>query len=328
MSTNSSSFEQVYQANALRYRQLKEEVEFILRDIARRANVKIHSVSGRVKDLEGAIEKIQRKEYENPVEELEDVVGCRIVCLFISDIEKIERAIMKEFKVRKSEDKVEGGDDVATFGYMSKHYICQLSPAHSGPRYDGLKDLIFEVQCRTLLMDAWANVSHYLAYKGSASIPPHLRRDFFALSGLFYVADKHFELFLNEAINSERKAVSKATAGKLADDRINLETVLALFVELYPDRTRATRRTVSQFVEEVTSAGYETLAELREDLKRASEASIKYEKDWPPGVRDKSGNPRRFLDVGIARQALGILERSGGSNHNEPRWKNYRKYLS
>jgi putative GTP pyrophosphokinase len=65
---------------------------------------------------------------------------------------------------------------------------------HSGPRYDPLKHLRFEVQVRTIVMDAGAAVSHHLDYKGGTSVPSELRKDFYALSGLFYVADQHFEV--------------------------------------------------------------------------------------------------------------------------------------
>lgn len=323
MSTDDSSFEKIYQGNNQRYQQLKEEVEFILNDIAQRTEVKIHSISGRVKGLNSVLEKIQRKGYSKPAQELEDIVGCRIVCLFISDLAKIEKAIMDEFKVRKSEDKVEGGGDSATFGYMSKHYICQLGATHSGPRYNNLKDVTFEIQCRTLLMDAWANVSHYLAYKGTVSIPAHLRRDFFALSGLFYVADKHFELFLNEAINSEQEAISKANSGELIDDDddINLETIRALFAELYPERREPRRIDISQFAEEAVDAGYTKVSQLRKDLNRAADVVIQLERDHPPA--EYSGSRTIFNQVGIARQALGIL----GTDNSNRHWRHYRKYL-
>ena len=317
-------FEKIYQNNIPRYRQLKEEVEFILHDIARRTEVEIHSISGRVKDLDGALEKIERKGYLDPVNELEDVVGCRIVCLFMSDLTKLEKAVTEEFEVRKFEDKIEGGEDEATFGYMSKHYICQLGATHSGPRYNNIKGISFEIQCRTLLMDAWANVSHYLAYKGTVSIPKHLRRDFFALSGLFYVADKHFELFLNEAISSEREVISQANSGELIDDDINLETVQALFAELYPKRRKPGRSDISQFVEEAASAGYTKLSELRKDLSRANDAAVRYEKNHPPGgVR--AGEKPIFTQVGIARQALGILGKSDYGS--DDRWPRYRRYV-
>jgi ppGpp synthetase/RelA/SpoT-type nucleotidyltranferase len=344
MESDDRSFEQIFRGNIPSYERLVEEVIFILKDIASRAHVKIHSVSGRVKDLNSTLEKIERKGYTNPWEQLEDVVGCRIVCLFISDLEIIEKEMMKEFGVSRREDKIEGGDDSGTFGYMSKHYICKLGPKLAGPRYDTLKDIKFEIQCRTLLMDAWANVSHYLAYKGSVSIPANLRRDFFALSGLFYVADKHFELFFSEAIAAEQNALSKASAGEKIDDDINLETVQALLVELYPDRERADRQSISSFVEEAAAAGYKTIGQLRSDLTRTADVALYYEANYPPGrsVSDKpkkevkyipGKKPKRgsedqqYQDIGMARVSLGIVNPNYQPKNQDEIYASYRRYL-
>ena len=135
-----------------------------------------------MKTLASLEEKAQRKGYGEPLQ-LSDIVGARVVVLFLSDLPRTDALIRDTFHVVTSEDKIEGAEDPSTFGYMSHHYDAVLNPAHTGPRYEDLHDLQFEVQARTLLMDAWANVSHYLAYKSNAGIPPELRRDFYALSG-------------------------------------------------------------------------------------------------------------------------------------------------
>jgi ppGpp synthetase/RelA/SpoT-type nucleotidyltranferase len=326
MPSGELSFEDLFRANSGNYVRLVEEVKFILKDLVDQHDIKIHSISGRVKDIRSIAEKIERKGYAGPGEQLEDIVGCRVVCLFIADLEKLETAIVNEFKVHRAEDKVAGIEDEATFGYMSKHYICQLSGRHLGSRYNELKKYRFEIQCRTLLMDAWANVSHYLAYKGKYSIPAGLQRDFYALSGLFYVADKHFELFLNEAVTSEEEVIAKASAGQLTeldDEDINLETVRALLTELYPDRKRSARQNISSFVEEVASHGYVKLSQLKGDLERAQDAAVRYEKKYPPSVSKTEIDHSRFADVGIARQAIGIIHGDGDSRLAE-----FRQFLS
>lgn len=48
------------------------------------------------------------------------------------------------------------------------------------------------------MLNAWASISHYLGYKKESDIPAELRRDFNALSGLFYVADTHFAMLKQE----------------------------------------------------------------------------------------------------------------------------------
>jgi len=206
---------------------------------------------------------------------------------------------------------------------MSKHFVCQLdSRTVAGPRYDNIKQMRFEIQCRTILMDAWANVSHYLAYKGDASIPSHLRRDFYALSGLFYIADRHFELFFNAAMTSEKSALSAPTE-ESETAPMNLDTVQAMLARIYPERTRATRGQVSAFLEETASAGYETLKGLEEALVRGENGAMRYEADLPPALI--AGE--KYSDVGFARMALAIadLEYAQKYYSGEKRFEKYRK---
>jgi len=186
------------------YGRLREESLFILRPLVSKAGIRTHSVDGRVKELESVLDKNERKEYINPFEQMTDIVGLRVVCLFISSIAKVGDLIRSEFDVLSEDDKIEGGD-AASFGYMSVHFIVKLPKSYKGPRYDDLIGISFEIQVRTLAMDAWATISHYLSYKNDQDIPKELRRDFYALSGLFYVADTHFEMFFKSRAESLRK---------------------------------------------------------------------------------------------------------------------------
>jgi len=206
---------------------------------------------------------------------------------------------------------------------MSMHYICTLKKEFSGPRYDDIKSYRFELQCRTLLMDAWANVSHYLAYKGEASIPEHLRRDFHALSGLFYVADRHFELFFREAESSEQQALSVIRSTEtIGDAPVNLDTVHAMLKRLYPDRTRAKRGQVSVFLEGIAAAGYGELKKLENALVQGQSAAERYEADWPPELI--AG--KKYSDVGFARMALAIADAEYARQYypDEARFVEYR----
>ena len=158
------------------------------------------------------------------------------------------------------------------------------------------------------LMDAWANISHYLSYKGNASIPEHLRRDFHALSGLFYVGDKHFELFYGEAVSSAKTVLAKAAAGNIDDDAVNLETVHALLRQLYPNRQEADLSEVSEFVEEITLVGYSSLEALKNALQEARAIGEADERADPPGHDKLPGT--QYYDLGLARTSLKL------KNHN------------
>lgn len=288
-----------------RYTALAEEVQFALADAIGATEMKVHSISGRIKSRDSALEKAQRKGYTAPFEQMPDVVGARVVCLFADDVPRLRQIVERLFDVQEVEDKASEGP-VDAFGYMSLHLSCLVRAEHAGPRYDGIKGLTFEVQCRTLLQDAWANVSHYLAYKGDASIPEHLRKDFHALSGLFYVADKHFELFYRESERSESAAVVEVTSTDVPGELpISRGRVAGLFLKLYPDRVHADSASISEFIEQATSAGYSKLGQLEDVLARALPTMLSYEEVHPP--IDETG-PTTYSDVGLARLSLAIAD--------------------
>lgn len=289
-----------YELSIPKYQRLLEEVEFSIKQ-AIPGNVKIHFLGGRVKDVASFLEKITRKSYDRPFEQMDDVVGFRIVCYFVSDLPRLREAIISTFEVLEESDKIQEADP-STFGYMSQHYICGLKSTNTGPRYDLLKDVRFEIQCRTILMDAWASVSHFLAYKGEQGIPSALRRDFHALSGLFHVADRQFELLASGALRVEQQAVEDLANVNAPDPELNLDSAIALLKKLYPNRKTSSRDNVSELVEEVSLFGYTSIGALRDALQSAGEMAIAHEKDHPPNSR----RGQRFNNVGIARTALAI----------------------
>lgn len=220
----------------------------------------------------------------------------------MDDLNILRRAVHEEFEVIHSEDKVES-TALEAFGYMSHHYICKIKEKSAGRRYEGLHELKFEVQCRTLLMDSWANVSHYLYYKGESSVPRALRKDFHALSGLLHVADRQFQHLHREVAKSIEDATSVLEeTGKTPDDEVNLSNVLALLQQKYPDRGRAGPERVSTFVEELAAAGIYSMSELEGLFDESYERALRYEEKNPP--MGEAG--RKFADVGIARHSVAL----------------------
>lgn len=280
-------------------KRLLGEVEYSLQEALGASGIKVHTAKGRVKEKDSFLDKIDRKGYNDPFQQTDDLVGVRVVCLFMDDLGKVGKILSKEFDVLESEDKADNSS-YDTFGYMSHHYICTLRPESSGRRYDGLLDIRFEVQCRTLLMDSWANVSHYLYYKGDSSIPQALKRDFHALSGLLHVADRQFQHLYHESRESvEAASAAVEHTGETPDDEVNLSNVLALFEQIYPDRNPSEPDEVSLYIEELAEAGMRSVQELRDVLSRGNSKAERYEEQYPP-----FGTPGvRFSGVGTARHA-------------------------
>lgn len=309
-----SSWEEVFRGHRSLYERLKDEAIFALREATTNQDIKTHVIHGRVKELKSLADKARRKGYVDPLSEVDDIVGVRVVVLFLADLPRVDELISQSFEILSAENKIAEGDP-ASFGYMSVHYLATLKDHHSGPRYDDLKDIPFEIQTRTIVMDAWASVSHYLDYKGESSVPEELRRDFFALSGLFYVADQHFELFSQRASESQEQAEKKVGTASLGVIPINLDTVAAFLANQYPGREHADRVDISDFVEEITDAGYEDLGHLAEMLEAGYPRFLEYELENPPdpdddedGEPEEDLDPGHYQDVGAARLSLAIVD--------------------
>lgn len=276
---------------------------------------KVHDLRSRVKKAKSFREKIGRKRYTDPFNEMRDVVGARVVCLFLSDLPTIDGIIREKFDVKDWQDKTqEAGPD--KFGYRAVHYDCQIKPGYSGPHYDRIKDIWFEVQVRTILQDAWAVVEHILAYKGLRSIPSESRADFNALVGLFHLADKTFQQLRDAATQQDadaEAAVAMATGGPdltvsrmpsvtAPDAPLNRSTVKALLRQLYPEREACDDSDYSELVEDFASAGVTGIRELQVLLSVGRDAALRREAESPP--EDEDGNSGTYWDVGFARQSM------------------------
>jgi putative GTP pyrophosphokinase len=282
------------------YERIAEEAAHTLENGLKKRQIKFHSVTKRVKEFSSFASKMERRQTEKPFEDITDAVGLRIVCLLRSDIPKIAEMIRGSFQVVAEDDKTET-QPLASFGYLSVHFIVQFQDDFKGSRYDGLHKIPFEIQVRTAAMDSWATVSHYLDYKTEVDVPLALRKDFQALSALFYLADTHFEMFY------QARQKSKDVAARLFDEApteaaarlLDFDSLRSLLDRRYPDRSPGDAEAVSDLLIEILRGGYKTVADLDSILDRAEPAFSKYE------VHRK----KRFARVAAARVSLYIADR-------------------
>ena len=193
---------------------LIDEVKYIIYHAIEREYIKIHSLIPRIKPFDSFLNKIKRKKLKDPFNEVHDLIGFRVICLFLEDIKIIGGLLIKELDVFDTENKIdEKGHDV--FGYFASHYKARLKK--NGTITGIVKDYSFEIQVRTIAQDAWASISHYLDYKQESCLPDNLRRDFHALSGLFYIADTHFSLLRQEQSKNLVNELQKMDDGPMRD---------------------------------------------------------------------------------------------------------------
>ncbi|HBP51071.1 MAG: RelA/SpoT domain protein [Candidatus Shapirobacteria bacterium GW2011_GWE1_38_10] len=299
-----------YQKRKESLEKLKESVVTDISSLLKSRGIVVNTVKGRVKDFESFYQKIERLAesgalFDSPCDEIQDLVGVRIVLLFVSDLDKVESMLGSVFKVKSKKRFSENMPD-NQFGYQSDHYVLMYGNKVRGPQYGEVKDINFELQVRTVLMDAWDSVSHELDYKNDIPIPSNMRRVFYGLSGLFVVADQQFQQ-MNELIIKNRKG--KKVIGRpidLLEREINLDTLMAYGEYKFQDRFVKKDKIKSgvdkyyfELAKEIEQLRkYNSIADIDEIVdKRISEVYAKEKKEH-------GGGTVFFTVIGLIRVAL------------------------
>jgi putative GTP pyrophosphokinase len=257
------------------YEQLASEAAYILDKRLREAGIKFSAVTHRAKTEESLRKKLKMKSYSNPLEEVTDLAGVRIVYQYSNDFKPIKEIISNEFEIIETVDKF-SEQGVDKFGYVAVHYIVHLGQKSSGARYDNLKLLKCEIQVRTALQDAWAIINHHLIYKREQDVPTPLRRKFNALSGLLETADNQFDYIRLELEQyTEKVKLSLATEQGL-DQEINVDSIVTFLKDYFPD---APEDDYEYFVPDILDSldsidreKYKTLGDLKKLLDRQAES--------------------------------------------------------
>ena len=138
----------------------------------------VEHLKSRLKTVDSAIQKLERKGYEvntyNLINHVHDMIGVRIVCSFISDVYDIVNIIKnsKQFKIKEEKDYIRSPK---SSGYTSYHLIV-LVPIHLNSRIEYVEA---EIQIRTIAMDFWASLDHKIQYKFEGAIPDEVKKEMY-----------------------------------------------------------------------------------------------------------------------------------------------------
>jgi ppGpp synthetase/RelA/SpoT-type nucleotidyltranferase len=150
-------------------------------------------VTHRIKSLESLRRKVSRPDRSyRRLWDLTDLIGLRVAAYFEDTLEPLARLIEGHFAVdfSHSTDKQRFTED-ARFGYRSLHYVCAL-PEGPDPQFR------FEIQLRTVLQHAWAEVEHDLGYQAANAVPERIKRRFSRIASLLEIADQEFVAIKSE----------------------------------------------------------------------------------------------------------------------------------
>ncbi|MGL5355844.1 MAG: GTP pyrophosphokinase [Cetobacterium sp.] len=197
-------------------------MERFLKQSFEKEKIIYHSISSRAKTKESFQKKIERKGYTS-IDLATDLCGLRVITFLESETKIVEHFLRQTFSIDESnsEDKSNNlGEDKV--GYKSIHLVATL-PENllELPEFERFKDLKFEIQVRTILQHAWAEVEHDKNYKFSGQLPPDIKRRFKLLAGFLEIADREFESISKEISEYEKKVVHTIEGNTLHEIEIN-----------------------------------------------------------------------------------------------------------
>ncbi|WP_077325139.1 GTP pyrophosphokinase [Virgibacillus siamensis] len=188
------------------YSQAVEELKVKLKGIRAQfehesSHSPIEFITGRVKPIPSIMEKAESRRIPLDLieEELQDIAGVRVVCQFVDDI----YTIVKMIRTREDLTVIEEKDYVTEkkeSGYRSFHMIIEY-PVET---IHGVKQIVAEIQIRTLAMNFWATNEHSLNYKYKGRIPAEIKERLQRAAEAAFKLDEEMSSIKHEVQEAQR----------------------------------------------------------------------------------------------------------------------------
>lgn len=274
------------------YQSFLAEIEHQVKSILQTSQIACNAVTSRLKTRESVAEKIERKQNKyTDLAEVTDIAGVRIITYYAEDVDKIADIIESEFVIdhENSIDKRESLEP-DRFGYCSVHYVVGMSEDRLMLRecraYKGMK---CEIQLRSVLQHAWAEIEHDIGYKSEIVVPKEMRRSFSRIAGLLEIADKEFDDIRRQLESYKKSANHKIQQEEFLDkeiDAVLLEAIIntdknvqrlsaqiASFMN-EPLKKRASESYIEATIHELNSLGITTVRQIYEVISKYTDTAL------------------------------------------------------
>ena len=196
-----------YRENLPRFRETEADVTGRLSKALSEMGLRVAAVEARIKteaSLRGKL-LVKGGKYHS-LADITDILGIRVITFYIDDVDKVASAVDRLFTIdwENSVDKRKI-HEIDSFGYLSLHYICSV------PEFP----YKFEIQMRTLLQHAWANLNHDTGYKSGVEIPRFYQRNMSRLAGMLELIDDEFSRIRAELAAYRRRVQALVASGNL-----------------------------------------------------------------------------------------------------------------
>lgn len=215
------------------YEDLSDKVAVTLEEILIDENIDYSYIEYRVKKQKSFEQKL-KDGIVHDGKSMQDLAGIRVISYILPDVEKISKILSENFEIidELSKDKSEilGEDKV---GYHSVHFVCRLSKdrlkLHEFRKFKGM---VFEIQVRTILQHAWAQIEHEKKYKFTGKLPKGIPRRFNLIAGILELADNEFQQ-ISKLINEYSEEVKNQTKKGKLDIEINPTSLTIYLLEKF-----------------------------------------------------------------------------------------------
>lgn len=191
------------------FEKLQATVPEQIRTVFAETGIVVASIESRIKSEESLAGKLELKGTKYAaLKDITDIFGVRIITFYVDDVDKVASVVDRLFDVdwENSVDKRKL-HEIDSFGYLSLHYICSVPDC----------PYRFEIQMRTILQHAWANMNHDTGYKSGVEVPRDYLRDMNRLAGMLELIDEQFSRIRTDINNYRRNVQSLVASGRLEE---------------------------------------------------------------------------------------------------------------
>ena len=264
-----------YRENLPVFEKLRTTVPERIRTVFDETGIVVASIESRIKTEGSLAGKLELKgtKYVS-LADITDIFGVRIITFYTDDVDKVASVVERLFDVDwdNSVDKRKL-HEIDSFGYLSLHYICRVPDC----------PYRFEIQMRTILQHAWANMNHDTGYKSGVEVPKEYLRNMNRLAGMLELIDEQFSRIRTDINDYRRKVQSLVASGHLEEVPLDGDSYRS-YLKLAPfDKLNRRIASVNQAeIQEVTlmpylavlkALGFRTLGDVDHLIRDYSEAA-------------------------------------------------------
>lgn len=305
------------------HQRLARKVSEILREVLAAKGVQFDRVEARVKARKSLLDKAgkkskSRRKYRDPIAEIKDVVGARVITYLDATVAEVATAIENDFVVDHDhsldKDVTLGTDRV---GYRSKHYVVMLSESRLRlPECAEFRGIAFEIQVRSLLQHAWSEMEHDRRFKYRGELPDQFKRRFSLLAGQLEAADREFNSLARE-VDEHAARTAKVASGPEADETLSIEHAAAYLRGVLAEHISSGRVEpglggdgATELMAELKRFGVQTLGELAKLFPK------EFLRSYPEALEDQT------TFIGLLRTAMVLTDANRYFDHvwRRQRW--------